>query len=145
MARASENVKKWSDLALHADRPWNFRRGITARSDCKIRVLDSDMYAYFTRGHLGLPPERKSWLFTPIYREKSAKEATSGVVFCLLMLFPTHYRHRARILYHIFRQSRQTSTHGLNPHMHYKSHVAVANRSHFAGSCDSATQGDHLS
>jgi hypothetical protein len=55
--------------SLHTDQHWNFGRSITTRSDCKIRMLDSDMYAYLTKGHLGLPPERKSWLFTPIYRE----------------------------------------------------------------------------
>ena len=42
-----------------------------------------------------------------------------------------HYRHRVRVLYSILRQSRQASMRCLDPHMHYKSHAAVANRPHF--------------
>ena len=47
--------------SLHIDQPWNFGRSITAGSDYKIHVLDSNMYAYLTKGYLGLPPRRKSW------------------------------------------------------------------------------------
>src|SRR5277367_3808921 len=67
--------------ALHTDQPWNFRRDLTARSDCKIRVQDSEMYAYLTRGNLGLPPEKKSWLSTHLLRgrETAAEKGSTGL------------------------------------------------------------------
>jgi hypothetical protein len=71
-----------------------FKRGIAARSDYKIRGQDSEMYAYLTRGHLGLTPERKPRLFyAPIYREivkRQQKRRLQGVIFYPLRHFQTH-------------------------------------------------------
>jgi hypothetical protein len=91
------------------------------------------MYAYLTRANLGLPLERKSWLFRPSLSRswKPAKEATSKGCFLPLEALSNALQTPHQDTLPIFSGCRAKHLRVVLTLMHYKSHAAVANRPHF--------------